>query len=126
MAESEAFRRGLEVRGQVSGDPSSDAVLSDPVMGKFRRATLETVWGVIWARPGLDMKTKTLITLVSDVATGRTSELPVHLRFALRAGWTQDELTDVFVHLLGYIGAPLTREAFIVAREVFAETPKAE
>jgi 4-carboxymuconolactone decarboxylase len=60
------------------------------------------------------------VCVVSDAATGRPAELAIHLRMALRQGWTRDELTEVLLHLLGYVGAPLVREALLTAKEVFA------
>ena len=77
--------------------------------------------GPLWARPGLDLKTRALICVVSDAATARTPELAIHLRMARRQGWTEQELVETLLHLSGYVGVPLVREAMLVAREVFAE-----
>jgi 4-carboxymuconolactone decarboxylase len=55
------------------------------------------------------------------VGTGRHPELDIHLRFALKHGWTEDELTEVLLHLSGYVGVPLIREAMLVAKDVFAD-----
>src|SRR3546814_1986360 len=74
---------------------------------------------MLWTRPGLDLKTKTLICVVSDAATARWPELAIHLRMARRQGWSEDELSEVLLHLSGYIGLPSVREAMIVATEVF-------
>ena len=63
--------------------------------------------------------------MVSDAATGRHPELDIHLRFALKEGWTEDELTEVLLHLSGYVGVPIIREAMLVASEVFKDV-KAE
>ena len=90
-------------------------------MKKFIDVATETVFGALWTRPGLDLKTRTLICVISDTATGRTPELKLHLRFARNHGWTEDELVEALLHLLGYIGAPLVREALLVAKETFAE-----
>ena len=79
------------------------------------------MFGSLWTRPGIDLKTRTLICVVSDAATGRPEELAIHLQMALRHGWTKDELTEVLLHLLGYVGAPLVREAMLTAKKVFAE-----
>jgi len=79
------------------------------------------VFGTLWTRPGLDLKTRTLVCVVSDAATGQEPELAIHLRMALRQGWTEEELTEVLLHLAGYVGAPLVREAFLTAKQVFAE-----
>jgi 4-carboxymuconolactone decarboxylase len=90
-------------------------------MQKFRELTTETIFGTLWTRPGLDLKTRTLICVVSDTVMGRAPELALHVRMAMRQGWTEDELVEVLLHLLGYAGAPLVREALLTAKEVFAE-----
>ena len=90
-------------------------------MEKFAEVTQEAVFGTLWDRPGFDLKTRTLICVISDTATGRAPELKLHLRFALNHGWTEDELAEAIVDLTGYVGAPLVREALLTATEVFAE-----
>jgi 4-carboxymuconolactone decarboxylase len=128
MPESEAYQKGREMRRRLLGDAyanrTSGTTYADPIMKKFMDVATETVFGSLWTRPGLDLKTRTLITLVSDAATGREPELAIHLRMALRQGWTEEELTEVLLHLMGYVGAPLTRDAMLVARDVFAEVRK--
>jgi 4-carboxymuconolactone decarboxylase len=90
-------------------------------MKKFLDVATETVFGALWTRPGLDLKTRTLVCVVSDAATGREPELAIHLRFALRQGWTEEELTEVLLQLAGYVGLPVIRESMLVAKKVFAE-----
>ncbi len=57
-------------------------------------------------------------------ATARTPELAIHLRMARRQGWGEDELIEVLLHLSGYVGVPLIREAMLTAKEVFGEMRK--
>jgi 4-carboxymuconolactone decarboxylase len=125
MPDSEAYRKGSEVRRKLLGDAYVDkatkTTYDDPTMRKFIDVVTETVFGTLWTRPGLDLKTRTLVCVVSDAATGQAPELAIHLRMALRQGWTEDELTEVLLHLSGYVGAPLVREAFLVAKQLFAE-----
>ncbi len=125
MVGSETHRKGQELRRQLMGDAYVDrinqTVYADPVMKKFMDVAAETVFGALWTRPGLDLKTRTLICVVSDAATGRAPELAIHVRMALRQGWTEDELVEVFLHLSGYVGVPLIREALLTAKDVFAE-----
>jgi 4-carboxymuconolactone decarboxylase len=128
MTESETARKGREMRRRLLGDAYAErvntGVYNDPIMKKFIDVVSETVFGTLWTRPGLDLKTRTLVTLVSDAATGRHAELAIHLRMALRQGWTEEELTEVLIHLLGYLGAPLVRDALLTARDLFAEVRK--
>ena len=125
MAESETLRKGRELRRQLMGDAYveriNQTIYADPIMKKFVDVASETVFGALWTRPGLDLKTRTLICVVSDAATARTPELAIHLRMARRQGWTEDELVEVLLHLSGYVGVPLVREALLTAKEVFAE-----
>jgi 4-carboxymuconolactone decarboxylase len=125
MAQSELYRQGAAVRRQLLGDAaverSARELYSDPVMKKFIDLATETVFGALWTRPGLDLKTRALICVISDAATGREPELGLHLRMALRQGWTEEELSEALLHLSGYVGVPIIREAMLVASKVFAE-----
>ena len=126
MAESELYKKGVAIRRRLRGEAdfarNESEYTKDPTMKQFIDLATETVFGALWARPGLDIKTRTLICVVSDAATGRHPELDIHLRFALRQGWTEDELTEVLIHLTGYVGVPIIREAMLVASRVFCET----
>jgi 4-carboxymuconolactone decarboxylase len=125
MADSGLYREGAAMRRQLMGDAaverSARETYSDPVMKKFLDVATETVFGALWTRPGLDLKTRALICVVSDAATGREPELGLHLRMALRQGWTEDELIEGLLHLSGYVGVPIIREAMMVASKAFAQ-----
>ncbi|MBT6275171.1 MAG: 4-carboxymuconolactone decarboxylase [Chromatiales bacterium] len=131
MANSELYEKGMALRAELFGEEyaadMNESTYADPVMQKFRQVAAENIFGLLWSRPGLDLKTRTLVCVVSDAATGRDPELKLHLRMALRQGWTEDELTEVLIHLSGYVGVPLIREALLTASEVFkdvrGETP---
>jgi 4-carboxymuconolactone decarboxylase len=133
MPDSELYKKGAAKRRQLMGDAAVEAaakgVYADPVMQKFLDVATENVFGALWTRPGLDDKTRALICVISDTCTGREPELALHLRMALRQGWTEDELTEVLLHLSGYIGVPIIRESMLLASRVFkeyrAETGKA-
>ncbi len=130
MAESETYRKGREIRRGLLGDDyvaqSDRNTYTDPIMKKFIDVATETVFGALWSRPGLDLKTRTLICVVSDAATGREPELAIHLRMARRQGWTEDELVEVLLHMSGYVGVPIIRESLLVASRVFKEMREAK
>jgi 4-carboxymuconolactone decarboxylase len=125
MSDGELYAKGAAMRRQLYGEAAADRsardVYTDPMMKKFLDIATENVFGALWTRPGLDLKTRTMICVVSDVATGREPELAIHLRFALRQGWTEEELTEAMLHLSGYIGLPLVRGAMLMAKKTFAE-----
>lgn len=126
MEKSELYKKGEAVRRSMYGDEAFEKTnretYGSPLMGKFIDVATETVFGGLWARPGIDLKTRALICVVSDVSTAREEELAIHLRFALNQGWTQEELTEVMLHLSGYVGLPCVRGAMLVAERVFAES----
>ena len=129
MTQSELYAKGAAMRRELYGEQAADRsardIYTDPMMKKFLDVATENVFGALWARPGLDLKTRTLVCVVSDAATGREPELRIHLRMALRQGWTETELIETLIHMSGYVGVPIIREAMIAAGQVFAEV-KAE
>ena len=128
MSQSETYRKGSELRRQLLGDAyverANQATYSDPTMKKFIDLATETVFGALWTRPGLDLKTRTLVCVVTDAATGRFPELAIHVRMALRQGWTEEEITETLLHMSGYVGVPIIRESLLTAKEVFEEHRK--
>jgi len=130
MAESELARKGREIRRALLGDDyvaqADQNTYGDPIMKKFIDVATETVFGALWSRPGLDLKTRTLVCVVSDAATAREPELAIHLRMARRQGWTEEELTEVLLHMSGYVGVPIIRESLLVASRVFKEMREAK
>lgn len=128
MSKSELYKKGEAMRRKLRSDADYEKNMkeyaADPHTQKFIDLATETVFGALWARPGLDLKTRTLICVITDATMGRHAELDIHLRFALRQGWTEDELIEVLLHMSGYIGVPLIREAIYVAKDVFADERK--
>jgi 4-carboxymuconolactone decarboxylase len=125
MDKTEMYKKGTAMRRELMGEAMADrmatTVYNDKLMEGFADWTREAVFGLLWTRPGLDVKTRALITVITDTATAAWPELRIHLRMARRQGWTEEELGEALLHTAGYIGAPSVREALLVAREVFAE-----
>ena len=125
VARSANYEKGTKIRSKLMG-PAFAAkmnadVYNDPMMQKFGDYAREAVFGMLWSRPGLDLKTRALICVISDTAQARWPELAIHLRFARNTGWTENELSEALMHLCGYVGLPAVREAMLTAKEVFAE-----
>jgi len=110
---SDLYKKGEAVRRALRGDESYEKNMkeyaADPHTQKFIDLATETVFGALWARPTLDYKLRSLICVITDTTMGRHDELDIHLRFALKQGWTEDELIEVLLHMSGYIGVPLIR-----------------
>lgn len=116
---------GRAVRRMLVGDAYADKLDKDVYanrhMAKFGDITQEIVFAQQWTRPGLDIKTRSMITVISDVTAGATAALGLHVRFCINHGWTEDEIVEAMIHCLGYIGIPLVRQAILVAVQVFDE-----
>ena len=87
----------------------------------FQRLITEYAWGTVWTRPGLDRRTRSLITLTALVAGGHHAELALHLRAARRNGVSADEIKETLLHSAVYCGVPAANTAFRIAQEVLAE-----
>jgi 4-carboxymuconolactone decarboxylase len=121
-----AYDRGMEVRRAVLGDAHVDAAIArtTDLTADFQSLITRYAWGEIWARPGLDQRTRSCITLTALVALGRNEELAMHVRAALRNGLTRDEIKEVLLQCAVYCGVPAANSAFAVAQQVLeGETP---
>ena len=112
-------RRGQEVRLKAVGGeltPRPDFVRMADGLDEWIDSSL---WGDIWGRPGLDMKTRSIATIAALCVLGQEPELRTHVGNALNLGWTKEEITEVFMHLVFYGGGPSSLNALRVASEVF-------
>ena len=80
-------------------------------------------WGASWARGGLPLKTRSIMSLAMIFALNRPRELEIHLRAALRNGITKREIKEIFIHVATYCGAPAALDSFRIAKKIFAEKP---
>ena len=106
--------QGMRIRRQVLGDAHVDAVIerTTPITERFHEFITRYAWGDIWSRPGLDLRTRSLVTVALLAALGRTDELGMHLRGALRNGVSPDELAEVLLHTGVYAGLPTANTGF--------------
>ncbi len=124
MSDENLRAKGTAMRTKLMGEgyaqQLNSTLYADPIMVKFRELATDIAFGSVWTRPGLDLKTRAMICVISDTSTGRYPELAVHLRMARNHGWSEEELTEAILHLSVYVGLPFVREALIVASETFA------
>jgi 4-carboxymuconolactone decarboxylase len=115
-----AFAQGLAKRTQVMGQPFVDKAFAGatdftlPMQHHITRAA----WGDTWQRDGLDLKTRSLITVAMLTALGKSHELKGHVRGALNNGASVEEIQEVLLHAAIYCGVPAAVEGFRAAAEV--------
>jgi 4-carboxymuconolactone decarboxylase len=130
MSESrdDQHARGMEVRRAVLGDAHVDRAVerTTPFTEAFQDLITRYAWGEVWARPGLDRRTRSAITLTALVALGREDELAMHVRAALRNGLTRDEIGEILLQCAVYCGVPAANGAFAIAQGVLDEAAEGE
>jgi 4-carboxymuconolactone decarboxylase len=111
---------GMRIRREVLGDEHVDGAIerTTEFTADFQDLITRYAWGEIWARPGLDRKTRSCITLTALVALGREHELAMHVRAALRNGLTPGEIKEVLLQTAVYCGVPAANSAFAIAQAV--------
>lgn len=115
-----AFQAGIATRTQVMGSEFVDRAFGNATdytlpMQEF---ITRNAWGNVWQRPGLDLKTRSLITVAMLTALGKQHELKGHVRGALNNGATPEELREVMLHATVYCGFPTAIDAFRSVTEV--------
>jgi len=114
------FEKGLRIRREVVGEDKVDGWLdeADDFTRPLEELMIEIGWGTIWSRPGLDRRSRSLLTIVLLAAQHRDEELEVHLHNAVRNGCTHEEIREALLHTLAYCGIPTARHAVKLASRV--------
>ena len=126
MDDKERFDGGMKIRREVLGAAYVDRNMAaaDEFMMAMQDLTTRYCWGDIWARPGLDRKTRSMLNLAMIAALNRPHELKAHVKGALTNGVTRDEIKEVLLQVAIYAGIPAGMDSFRVAREAFEEVGK--
>ena len=120
MEDNERFEQGMAMRRAVLGDEWVDRAEAkrNVFTADFQDFITRYAWGEVWSRPGLDRRSRSLMTLPMMIALGRWDEFRLHVRAALNNGLTVDEIKEVILHSAIYAGLPAANSAFAEAAEV--------
>jgi 4-carboxymuconolactone decarboxylase len=111
------YELGREKLREVHGDRSLATVES---LGDLGRLIVEVAYGEVYSRPGLTLRERQIASVAALVATGRSSQLPVHLRSSLRAGLSVDELREVIIQTATIAGFPPAMNAMSTLNTIAA------
>jgi 3-oxoadipate enol-lactonase/4-carboxymuconolactone decarboxylase len=119
----DAYTAGMSVRREVLGDAHVDRAIANTTefTADFQEFITKYAWGTIWTRPGLDRRSRSMITLTALIARGHHEELAMHVRAARRNGLTNDEIKEVILQSAIYCGVPDANTAFRIASQVLAD-----
>jgi 3-oxoadipate enol-lactonase/4-carboxymuconolactone decarboxylase len=114
---------GMVVRREVLGDPHVDraTAAATDLTREFQEFITEYAWGGIWTRPGLDRRSRSLITLTALIARGHHEELAMHVRAARTNGLTPEEIKELIMQTAIYCGVPDANTAFRIAQQALAD-----
>jgi 4-carboxymuconolactone decarboxylase len=120
MMSKDTFERGLEIRKAVLGEDYVNQALAnaDELSMPLQQLVTEYCWGTVWAREGLERKTRSLINLGMIAALNRPHELKLHVRGALNNGCSKEEIVEAILQIAIYCGVPAAIDAMRIAREV--------
>ena len=123
MNRDDQFEQGLQMRKQVMGEAFVDKAFAnvDGFTAPLQEFVTRNAWGTTWCRDGLDLKTRSLLTLSMLTALGRATEIKGHVRGAVNNGATMKEIQETLLHAAVYCGMPLAIDAFRSAHEVLKE-----
>ncbi len=126
MDDTKRYEDGMRIRREVLGNAHVDKTKSqeNEFNTDFQNLITRYAWGEIWDRPGLDRKSRSLVTVGMMIALNRADELRLHLRAALNNGVTCEQLREVLLHSAIYCGLPAANSAFHIAAELLEETSK--
>jgi 3-oxoadipate enol-lactonase/4-carboxymuconolactone decarboxylase len=115
--------RGMAVRRQVLGEAHVDraTAAATPFTADFQDLITRYAWGEIWTRPGLDRRSRSMITLTALVAGGHEHELAMHVRAAIRNGLSVDEIKEVLLQSAISCSVPAANRAFAIAQQTLQE-----
>lgn len=120
MSDEERHKAGIEILETLLGGAPRPGTLPDD----FLEMTVDHVFGRVWARPGLELQERSMITLAALTVLGRENELRVHLRGALNLGISKEKITEILIHLAHYGGWPVAVSAMRIAKESFESFDK--
>jgi 4-carboxymuconolactone decarboxylase len=123
---SELYETGLAVRREVVGHAAVDALLAgaDEFSKPMQDLVTEFCWGAVWARPGLDRRSRSILNIGMLAALNRPEALAGHIRAAITNGVTRDEIQECLLQVAVYVGMPAGLAVFGVARGVFEDLDK--
>jgi 4-carboxymuconolactone decarboxylase len=126
--DEERHEQGMTVRRGVLGDEHVDRAVANTtdLTAPFQDFITRYAWGDVWARPGLDRRTRSIVTLTALTALRAENEIAMHVRAAITNGLTPAEITEVLLHTAVYSGLPAANAAFAIAQRTLAEMDVAE
>ncbi|WP_217594280.1 carboxymuconolactone decarboxylase family protein [Cohnella sp. GbtcB17] len=117
------YDQGIEVLKKMVSEETLNATVKrmEQFSPDMARLIVEFPYGSLYARPGLDLKQRSLLTIAAMLASGASAQLDFHIQGALNVGLTPNEIVEAVMHCVSYAGFPKTLDAMFVVMKVFEE-----
>ena len=127
MADTSRYERGMAVRRRVLGDRHVDEASARATAfdEDFQTFITETAWALVWARPGLTPRERSIVTLALLAALGHDEEVAMHVRATSNTGATMEDIKEALLHVAVYAGVPAANRAFKIAKQELAKRAEA-
>lgn len=121
MSLEQRAKRGAKLLEKMLGEDDAAAIRGawQKIAPEFEAYVTEFLAGEIWSRPGLELKTKSLVTIATLAGMGRWRALELNLRFAAKLGITRQEVVETLLQVAPYAGFPAAWEGLVLARDVY-------
>jgi 4-carboxymuconolactone decarboxylase len=119
----EKYKKGMQIRKSVLGETHVERAEANKSEfdADFQRFITEAAWGSVWSRPGLNRKTRHLLTIAMLATLGNHEELAMHIRASCNTGVTREDVKEVLLQVAVYAGIPAANAAVAVAKRVYVE-----
>lgn len=122
MANTKNYDAGIELRRKMWGEAGVERISQATALNRpFEDLVTESVFGSLWLRPGLDLRTRSIVTLTALTALTKPNQLKIHIQGALANGVTVEEIREIIMHTALYAGIPTGVEAMAAAKEVLGK-----
>ncbi len=117
------YARGFQQFKLMVGDDQIDALIArfKAVCPDFETEVVSVVGGRVWAREGIDLKTRSLCSIGILAALGRVNALKLNFQMALNNGATVEEIFEALFQVAAYAGYPAAWDALVMLEEVLDE-----
>ena len=124
----EKYEKGMQIRKSVLGEAHVERAEANKSEfdADFQRFITEAAWGFVWTRPGLDKKTRHLLTIAMMATLGNHEELAMHIRATRNTGVTREDVKEVLLQVAVYAGIPAANAAIAIAKRVYGEMDEKE
>lgn len=123
MDQADVKKRGLELLHKMLGVDQAERVRKTwiDICPDFEEYVVRFLAGEVWSRPGLDRRTKSLVTIATVSSMGKTLALDLNIRMALNNGATREEIVETLLQVAPYGGFPAAWEGLAMAHKIFRE-----